>query len=139
MKNKLLSEMTQLRYLIEQQKLEIKILKSAIFGLPNMVYWKKSNGIYLGENPASIKYRTGYGIPNYSIVGMRDHDVYASQSANQYTENDLTVVNSKKPLVGEELLILPDGKCVPQLSMKSPIYDENEKVIGVFGQTIVHP
>jgi hypothetical protein len=125
MKHKLLDEIAKLRFLVEQQTHDVQILKSAILGSPNIIYWKNKDSIYLGESNACSAFRKKCGSMKDSSVGCSDEDVFAtSKNAGQYRENDLKVLCSREPLVVEEVVICPNADDMHLLSMKSPIYDD---------------
>ena len=135
---KLQNKIAECKHLIKQQQKEIQILKGAIFGLPYPAYWKDSDGVYLGESPSCGDYRVSMGVSQDSaaILGLDDYDIYTRETADQCRDNDLKVMSSRAPLITEETLVLLDGRRVSQLSMKTPIYDDNGKTIGILGQTM---
>lgn len=131
------TEIDRLKHLVEQQQSEIQSLRNVLCGLPNHVYWKNKEGIYMGMNQATFEVMKDYGISKFSeFVGKKDNDIYFSESANKYKENDLRVITERAFIVTEELLISPRGDKIPQLSMKKPIYNEDGRITGVLGNTV---
>ncbi len=78
----------------------------------------------------------GFDSPK-TTIGKSVFDIAKRSSAQQVHHNDLKVFKSKKTEIIEEELFRSDGECLQTLSIKSPLYDEQDNVIGILGCSIV--
>lgn len=99
--------------------------------MPLNVYWKDINGIYLGCNLTQAR-NVGFKHPR-NIIGKTDFELGLKKGVAQiYWDNDQAVMKSGVPKVVEEPTLF-DGEMVIVLSHKVPIYDDNNKIIGLMG------
>ena len=109
---------------------EISFLKKVISLTPGHVYWKSCEGIYLGCNDNQAK-NLGYG-SGKEIIGKTDFDLPWKEQASQLREIDLAVINTGQPRITEEPVDI-NGKERVFLSNKTPLKDDDGKIIGVIG------
>jgi len=106
-------------------------LKYIVAYMPGHVYWKDKDGVYRGCNDrqaVSLGYKYGK-----EIVGKTDFDLpWPEGSAELFRENDLTVMESLKPISIEERGTF-DGKEVLLLTEKIPLLDREGQALGVLG------
>ena len=140
MANKLQSKIENLSFTVSNLRKEIAFLRSILRYLPGIIYWKDRSGHYLGCNQFSGEFVKKMGITKTSklseILGKTDYDLFDKKTAQRYAKNDRIVVNKQKTITVEEVLTLSDGRVVNQLTMKHPLYDEKNKVIGIVGISI---
>lgn len=132
------NEIAALQELLREQKATIFQLKSVIDNIPGDVYWKNSDGVYLGLNvkgSESLR-KMGFRWDVKDIIGKTDYDLYDPQTADSFRLNDQQVMQCGFESVNEESAILPSGDKIVQLSIKRPLYDENKQVVGMVGNTI---
>lgn len=110
-----------------------KINYQIIDALNASVYWKDINGKYLGCNDYMAKMA---GLSREQIIGNTDYYLPWKDQANKIREIDLLVINSCKKYEIEETALTSDYLTRVFLSSKSPLFDENDKVIGVIGVSI---
>lgn len=109
--------------------------------LPFSMYWKNRDGVYLGINRYATEQLVFQQItdsdnPNY-VVNKTDHELFEKKTADQYYENDMiTLKKDKTSQHFVEILNLPNGESIEQVSVKRSILDENCEPIGVLGCTI---
>jgi PAS domain S-box-containing protein len=107
-----------------------KILKY----IPGYVYWKDVNGVYLGCNQMKAEI-LGLNSPK-EIVGKTDYDLSEECIADVLRKTDQRIIQTK---VSEEIIetpILSNGAILTMLTRKSPLYDENNNVVGIVGVSI---
>lgn len=108
--------------------------------LPASVYWKDKNGVYLGRNLYAFKKMQALGLERCTnkdfVIGKTDYDFFSEEVAEQYRENDLMVLTNGEELVKEEVVRLPSGEIIIQLSSKAVFYNEKNQVAGVIGTTV---
>ena len=96
---------------------------------PAVVYIKDKEGKYLMVNS---RYEELFGIRNEDIRGKTAHDIFPKELADQFQADDLQVFNERQARQVEEQVSLEDGVRT-YLSVKFPLYDEQESVYGVCG------
>lgn len=111
----------------------LKQLETFINGIPGSVYWKDKNGVYLGCNDVVVK--KGNLKSKKDIIGKRDSDVWP-EVAEAIRKADLEVMRQGKTVEIEEVVILKNGEKMFFSSVKSPLKDENNNVIGVIGNSL---
>ncbi|WP_133130630.1 PAS domain-containing hybrid sensor histidine kinase/response regulator, partial [Legionella yabuuchiae] len=121
-----------------QLKLDNQKLISLLDQLPGDIYWKDLNGVWLGVNNKGMESLKSMKVANQKsdVIGKTDYELFTKETADRFSENDLTVIETKKPVSNEERNTLQDGTIIEQLSVKSPLFDENGEVIGIMGNTI---
>jgi DNA-binding CsgD family transcriptional regulator len=98
------------------------------------VYWKDSQGAYLGYNPyaANRTLQDGYdGI----IIGSSDYDIFNKKMADQFYGEDQRVMESDRQLIFSEGFALFHNIKTSQLTIKRPLYDSRQEIIGILGIT----
>ena len=97
--------------------------KNITQSLPNYIFWKDTQSVYLGCNKNFARL-VGLHRPE-EIVGKTDQDLNwqpLGHSAEKFQQSDY-----------EEILALPNGKKVVALVSKLPILDENHRILGMVG------
>jgi len=106
-------------------------LEDIIALLPGHIYWKDKKGVLLGCNDQQAQ---DIGLKSRNeIVGLTAHDTLPKELADQVTRTDREVMESGKPQMLEEALILDDGTKSIWLSKKIPLRGKNGEVIGLVG------
>ncbi len=134
-------EIVALKKIIQQQKDEIFQLKNIINDLPNDVYWKRYEGdkfVYSGMNDTGVNSlrKMGFHWDINHILGKTDYDLFAKETADIFSKNDLEIICSRKTYIKEEAATLPSGKQIVQLSTKRPLLNKKEEVIGIVGVSV---
>lgn len=122
----------------ERKKLEIelknqkKMLKSMIDVIPDLIFYKDTNSVYLGCNSAfSDKF---IGLSESEIVGKTDlHFVKDVELANFFREKDRIVLAATETISNEETITLADGSIVDIETAKTPFFDDSGSVAGLIG------
>jgi PAS domain S-box-containing protein len=102
--------------------------------IPGCIYWKDTNGVYLGCNQAEAKI---LGFDSHrEVIGKTDFDLSWKYEAEILRRTDRNIMQSK--IAGEVLEKVTDssGKDVVMLTRKSPLYDNENKVMGIIGVSI---
>jgi two-component system aerobic respiration control sensor histidine kinase ArcB len=129
----------ELRETIKQQDIELVRLRAVIDNLPGSIYWKDVHGTYLGRNAYAAEKMQAIRLEDCvlkdAVVGKTDYDFFSKEVADQYRKHDLEVMQSGKEISTEEIVTLPNGKKLVQLSRKKPLYN-NANLIGIVGNTV---
>ncbi|MEK7989692.1 MAG: response regulator, partial [Thiotrichaceae bacterium] len=108
------------------------VLRSVINNIPDLVFWKDKNSVYLGCNEAFAAMNKLDHI--YDIVGKTDSDLAWHQQADQFRQKDLEIMSNNQPLLYVEEQIPSVNKentsCWVETS-KIPLHDSNNKVAGI--------
>ncbi len=97
------------------------------------VYWKDLSGKYLGCNKYMAEMS---GMSSDQIIGSTDYEMPWKDQASKIRETDLMVINNCKQYDVEERPMISGGFQTVFLSSKSPLFDEDNNVIGVVGVSI---
>lgn len=109
-----------------------QMLQGVLDTIPQRVFWKDRNSVYLGCNKA---FATEVGfIDPAEIVGKTDCDHSSSAFADHFRADDKEVLESGLPKMNiEEPLVLPDGSTIWLRTSKVPLRDKDGGIIGVLG------
>ncbi|QEY52323.1 PAS domain-containing sensor histidine kinase [Legionella longbeachae] len=107
------------------------ILTHIIKALPGSVYWKDTEGRYLGCNDTMLEM-----VGMNSVIGKTDFDMPWVESAETIRNNDLRVMELNSSLEMEETATLADGQQVTVLTKKTPLRDDQGNVIGIIGVSL---
>ena len=101
--------------------------------LPAHIFWKNTDGVYLGCNVVFAQ-GLGFSSPD-DVIGKTDYDFpVLSQSCERYRQDDNEVITSKAAKLNiEELQLFSSGKQAYLLTSKVPIFKNDNEVVGVLG------
>jgi diguanylate cyclase (GGDEF)-like protein/PAS domain S-box-containing protein len=106
-------------------------LHTLVKTIPDMVWLKDRNGVYLACNP---RFERFFGAREKDIVGKTDHDFLPKELADSFREHDRNAIKNNKPCVNEEwVTYTDDGHRELLETLKTPMYDSQGKLIGVLG------
>ena len=131
-------EISNLKLIIDKKDAEILQLKKIIDFVPGDIYWKDTNGVYLGMNLRGRESLRKMGLHwrLKDIVGKKDYEIFGKKSAEEYRKNDIEVMKKGSEISKEEIIFLPSGSIMIQLSTKQPLRNEQGEIIGVVGNTV---
>lgn len=115
--------------LYESQQLLLLVLNT----IPQAVFWKDRNSIYLGCNRAFAEF---VELPSArDVIGKTDHDLnIPPDAADSYYRMDQEVMAHDLPIRrGTTTLPLPDGTTCHLEFNKLPLHDRAGKVVGILG------
>jgi PAS domain S-box-containing protein len=106
-------------------------LKTLIHTIPDLVWLKDPQGVYLACNP---RFEALFGAKEGAIVGRTDHDFVEPVLADFFRANDLAAIAAGQPRVNEEWLDFADGGYRGLFeTTKTPMCDSQGRLIGVLG------
>lgn len=108
------------------------LLRTLIDNLPDAVYVKDLQLRKVLANRADI---TNMGLTDEaSALGKTDFDIFPSEVAAEFAEDDEEVIRTGAPLFDrEERLVRPSGEARWLLTSKLPLRDDQGEVIGIIG------
>ena len=98
--------------------------------IPDVIFWKDIDGIYRGGNKA---WGDLLGRPVGETLGKTDFELFPQEVAAFFRTNDQAMLASGQPRRNDEWVDYPDGRRVPLDTLKSPVFDEGGKIIGLVG------
>ncbi|MCP3875478.1 MAG: PAS domain S-box protein, partial [Desulfobacteraceae bacterium] len=106
-------------------------LKTLIETIPDLIWLKDPNGIYLSCNS---KFERFFGANESDIVSKTDYDFVDKELAGFFREKDKDVIAANKPIMNEEEVVYADdGHREILETIKTPMYDSENNLIGVLG------
>lgn len=116
-----------------QQQLQEKetLLRTLLETLPDLVWLKDPNGVYLSCNH---RFENLFGTRRDDIIGKTDYDFVDQELASFFTRNDQAAIQARKPRKNEELVTFAsDGHQELLETIKAPMYGPDRELIGVLG------
>lgn len=106
------------------------LLRSVINAIPEYIFYKDRNGVFLGCNTA---FQAFLGRSEQEIVGHTVFDLFPGDRAATFHEQDIYVITSGESLSHEESLQHADGRTLFVEQNKWPLRDPSGKVVGLVG------
>jgi PAS domain S-box-containing protein len=104
-------------------------LHTLVHTLPDLVWLKDTDGVYLSYNPMFGHF---FGTDEVDIVGKTDYDFFDRKMADSFREQDQKTIVTRKPTRNEEWITFADeGRRVLMDTIRTPMYDDQGTLIGV--------
>ena len=106
-------------------------LRTLIDTLPDLVWLKDINGVYLACNK---RFERFFGAVEADIVGKTDYDFVDRQQADFFRKKDQAAMAAGKPCLNEETITFADDGHEELLeTIKTPMPDPQGRLVGVLG------
>ncbi len=105
-------------------------LRTLLRTLPDMVWLKNPDGVYLDCNPKAARL---FDLPPEAVIGKTDHQLLPTVIADILRRDDLATAESGAPRQIEERLHFPDGHEERHETTKTPVYAGDGSLIGILG------
>ncbi len=109
-------------------------LENVISNMPGYVYWKNTQGVYIGCNNKMATDNNIGSINN--IIGRTDFEMPWHKTAEAFRAHDMEVMQEKKSRSFEETVICSNGDVYTYLSHKTPLLDSQGNALGILGISI---
>ncbi len=106
------------------------LLRSLIDSIPDLIFYKNRESVYLGCNASFERYA---GRKESELVGKTDLDLFPREVAEFFRQKDREMLAEGKPRRNEEQLQYPDGRKAVVEVLKTPFYDLGGQVQGLIG------
>jgi len=108
-----------------------KCLQTLIQTIPDLVWLKDVNGVFLSCNR---QFEQILQVKETDIIGKTDYDFVDAELADCFREHDRAVVRAGKPTRNEEWVTFAnDGRRIFLETIKTPMYDDSGMLIGILG------
>ena len=106
------------------------LLSGLLNSIPDIIFFKDQQGIYLGCNPEFCRI---VGRGHDEVVGHCDYDFFPKEEADFYRQQDRLMMEQGLPRRNEEWAEYPDGRRVLLETIKAPLRDAGGAVVGLLG------
>lgn len=106
------------------------LLNSLINSVPDLIFYKDLDGVYLGCNVAFSEFA---GVSEEELVGKTDFDLFDHDVAEFFREQDRIMLEEGVARRNEEWVDYPDGRHVLLETLKTPIYNDAGDQLGLIG------
>ena len=113
-----------------QAQQERTLLRSVIDSIPDPIFFKTTESVYLGCNKAFEKY---LGLPESAIIGKTDFDFVESTTAAFSQKRDMEMLDQNQPSLSEEWITYPDGERECLEVLRTPYSSVDGKQLGLIG------
>ncbi len=119
------------RRLVQQSALRETKLQALLQAIPDLVWLKNSEGVYLGCNRA---FERLFGAKEADIVGKTDYDFVEKELADFFRARDREAIEVGAIRKNEEWVTMAEtGQSVLLETLKTPMFDDRGTLIGVLG------
>ncbi|MBP6497154.1 MAG: response regulator, partial [Campylobacteraceae bacterium] len=116
--------------LLHEVEHQAALITSLLDSIPDLIFFKDKNGIYLGCNPPFAKL---VGHTKEEIIGKSDYAIFDEALATFFRENDQKMLELMQSRQNEEWVTYPDGQSVLLDTLKAPYVGLDGKVEGIIG------
>jgi PAS domain S-box-containing protein len=106
------------------------LLRALIDSLPDLVFFKDTESVYLGCNKAFERF---FGHPERDIVGKTDFDFVGVEQAREFQANDVAMLALESGRINEESVLSADGQILHLETLKTPLRDSKGRIRGLIG------
>ncbi|WP_321410290.1 PAS domain S-box protein [Tolumonas auensis] len=121
------AELAETHTQVEKERTFLRNLQNAI---PDLVWTKDLNGVFLSCNPA---FERLYGVSEAEIIGKTDYDFVSQKQAASFQQKDHAAIRTGKTCISEEWVRFADGQQILLETSKTPMWDAQGNLIGVVG------
>ena len=126
-------EVEREQYLVESERKQreaSQFLETLLDAIPDHIFYKSKQGIYLGCNKA---FEQASGIAKENLVGKNDYELYDKETAESFLDVDRKVWNGSEQIRSEESVVYPNGERIITETIKTQYYDAEGQIAGLIG------
>ena len=109
---------------------ERALLRALIDAVPDLIFYKDTQSVYLGCNKAFAEFA---GRPEQAQIGRTDFHFFDPETAAFFRKMDLEMFAHGQSKRNEEWVTYPDGRQVLLDTVKTPFYSPEGKMLGLVG------
>ncbi|GLH73311.1 hypothetical protein GETHLI_18130 [Geothrix limicola] len=119
------------KHLVERVANREAKLRTLIHAIPDLVWLKSPEGVYLACNPAFEHF---FGAKEAEIVGRTDHDFVPKDMADFFRQKDQEAIEAGETRQNEEWVTVAEtGQPMLLETLKTPVFDLSGRLVGVLG------
>jgi PAS domain S-box-containing protein len=126
-----LQDITEFKQAQSELEIERKMLRTLIDSLPDYIYVKDVDSRFVLKNIADARWMGAAS--SQEVVGKTDFDFYPFELAQQFFQDDQTVIRTGQTLEREEPSIDPSGNMRWMYTTKVPLRDGRGNITGLVG------
>ncbi len=126
----IVQDITERKHAEEAARQQAGLVMSLLDCIPDLIFFKDLNGVYLGCNPSFVRF---VGRPKELIIGKTDHDFFSPEVAEFFRDHDRKMLDRLESKRNEEWVKYPNGDQVLLDTLKTPYWGPDGKLIGVLG------
>ncbi len=123
-------DITERKQREEQLGQQTGLIKSLLHSIPDLIFFKTVEGVYLGCNAEFARH---VGRTEAEILGKTDYDLYSKAEADAFRKNDRLMLASGTTRHNDEWIRYPDGRRVLLNTVKSPLVGGAGELVGTLG------
>jgi len=123
-------DITQIKVAMHELRRSEALLRSLIDSIPDLIFFKDTDSVYLGFNTAFAEY---CGRSEEELQGKTDEAFASPEIASAYRNSDRIVLESGESRHNEEWITYPDGRQALLDTLKTPLHDADGNIIGIIG------
>ena len=123
-------DITERKLAEEEIKRHAGLISSLLDSIPDLIFFKDVNGVYLGGNPAFSEFSN---LSKEDIVGITDYDLFDEKTADSYLKHDQKIMEQRIPSHNDVWITYPDGHKVLFDTLKTPYLGPDGSLIGILG------
>ncbi len=109
---------------------QFAFLQNLIDNIPNPVFYKSTNGAYLGCNRSFSEF---VGLPTRDIIGKTANEIFPLEQAEVYNQKDIELFREPALQVYEASISFADGSLRDVVFNRAPFLDASGEVAGLVG------
>jgi len=113
-----------------QSELEHALLYGVMDSIPDLIFFKTPESVYLGCNRAFEKCM---GVQESALIGKMDHDFMDAARAASARQLDQQMLAQVKPQLNEEWVAYPGGRMVCLEVLRTPYFCSDGNLLGLIG------
>jgi len=117
----------------DKLKYQHNLLNSVLDATPDLIFYKDyldGDGKYIGCNKAFEKF---VGKNAQDIIGHNDIELFGKELGSYIRKEDKKIILKKETIISEDWMPFANNSQVLLSTVKTPLYNENEEMLGVIG------
>ncbi len=123
-------DITDRKQIEETLQHEQSLLRCMLDAIPDLIFYKDLQGVYLGCNKA-VEELLGYKAGD--VVGKTNFDLLSTEMANLYSAQDRSVLEEQVTSRIEQSMTYPDGRHVLLDTLLTPFNTSTGEMLGILG------
>jgi len=126
----LVNDATERKRIEEELKRQNGLITSLFDSIPDIIFLKDAEGVYLGCNPPFADF---VGKSKKKIIGKTDYDLFDKETADFFRNHDKRMFERCETRHNEEWITYPDGRKILIDTLKTPYLRQDGELLGIIG------